>query len=238
MPVKEGIIFCYFESATHAEILFVLFLQVQEEDEGSKTDEKEAESKDVGNRAATASFNLSFAEVLPNNQRRIGRRYNFGPRSTHVFVLDRILFLFHPEAPALARADIHGLQELSLTVHTLELDEGIACFSWIVLLVVVAFLEDLIGCVLKLFGLRLDFGLGLLCPIILIKLSEIFIKFLLSYQELAHLLHVCEVAKIGEPETDIPDIILVLINFFVVRTLILLGFVGVDVLAPGVVDAR
>ena len=141
---------------------------------------------------------------------------------------DFVLALLAAHAAAFARADVHGIEELLLAVHALELDEGVGSTCRVGLLVLVALLEDNLCLSLQLFDLVLDllnrcFFLVPFCiaflALLLLYLQELdlLVQLLLLDQVLAHLLHVVHVAKVSQAKLDVPHIVLVLVDLFSLR---------------------
>ena len=123
-----------------------------------------------------------------------------------------ILFLAAHDT-ASAAVDVHGLEELLLAIHALELHVSVTAGRGVVLFVLVARLENLLRLLLYFLDLLLDFGdFGVTlvcCTLSFCNLLQALVQLLLIHEQLAHTLHILEIAKIGQAKANVPDIVLV-----------------------------
>ena len=122
-----------------------------------------------------------------------------------------ILFLAAHDTTS-AAVDVHGLEELLLAIHALELYVCVTAGRGVVLFVLVARLENLLRLLLYILDLLLDFGdfgVTLVCTLSFCNLLQALVQLLLIDEQLAHSLHILEIAKIGQAKANVPDIVLV-----------------------------
>lgn len=164
------------------------------------------------------------------------------PLARDVLMSDFIILLLAAHDASSAAVNVHGLEELFLAVHALELNVSVTAGRGVVLFVLVARLEDQLRLTLDLLDLLLDFddfGVTIRdCTLGFLNLLQALVQLLLVHEQLAHSPHILEIAKIGQAKANVPDIVLVDVYVASDWVIILSYFTRADILGPGVVDSR
>jgi len=94
-----------------------LVLKFVEENDDSEIDEDEDEGQQVGNPLEAIPLALSHPQILPHNQRWIGRFTNLWPPIPNILVAESVLFTSANHRDSLAAVQFEGFDELFLSVH-------------------------------------------------------------------------------------------------------------------------